>query len=50
MAQLDAARDDMEKFLTFRVSELSSRSEIQSLLESFAHRLEAHQSRVKQLA
>ena len=49
LAQLDAARDDMEKFLIFRVSEQSSQSETQSLLETFAHRLEAHQSRVKQL-
>ena len=49
MAQLDAAWDDMEKFLISRVSEVSGWAEIQSLLESFAHRLESHQSRVKQL-
>ena len=36
LAQLDAAWDNMEKFLIFRVSEQSSRSEIQSLLETFA--------------
>ena len=42
MAQLDAARDDMEKFLISRVAEVSRRAEIQSLLESLAHRLESN--------
>ena len=39
----------MENFLISRISELSGKSEIQSLLETFAHRLEVHQSHVKQL-
>ena len=50
MAQLDAARDNLEKFLISRVAEVSHRAEIQSLLESLAHRLESNQARVQQLA
>ena len=49
LSQLDAAWENMENFLSSRISELSGKSEIQSLLETFAHRLEVHQSRVKQL-
>ena len=50
MAQLDAAQDDMEKFLISRVTEVSCQAEIQSLLESLAHRLESNQAWVQQLA
>ena len=50
MAQLDAAREDMEKFLISRVAEMSCRAETQSLLESLARRVESSQARVRQLA
>ena len=50
MAQLDAARDDMEKFLVSRVAEMSHRAETQSLLESLARRAESSQARAKLLS
>ena len=50
MAQLDAARDDMEKFLVSRVAEMSHRAETKSLLESLARRAESSQARVKLLS
>ena len=50
MAQLDAARDDMEKFLISRVAEMSRQAETKSLLESLARRVESSQARAKLLS
>ena len=50
MAQLDVARDNMEKFLISRVTEMSRRAETQSLLESLARRAESSQARAKLLS
>ena len=50
MAQLDAARDDMEKFLISRVTEMSHQAETKSLLESLARRVESSQARAKLLS
>ena len=50
MAQLDAAWDDMEKFLISRVAEMSCQAETQSLLESLARRAESSQARAKLLS
>ena len=50
MAQLDAAWDDMEKFLISRVAEMSRRAETQSLLESLARRVESSQAQAKLLS
>ena len=47
--QVDAACEDMDRFLQFHLDELHSQSEIQNLVGGIAQRIADHQSRVHQL-
>ena len=49
LAQVDAAHEDMERFLQFRLDGLRSQSEMQNLVGGLAQRIADHQSRVCQL-
>ena len=49
LAQVDAAREDMERFLQHRLDELHSHSSTRNLVESLSERVAAHQSRVHQI-
>ena len=49
LTQLDAAHEDMEKFLHFCLSQLHAQTELRSLLRNLTERMAAHQSRVCQI-
>ena len=49
LAQLDAAHEDMERFLHYRILEVSSQGELRNLLVNLSERMAAHQSRVRQI-
>ena len=49
LTQLDAAREDMERFLHYRLSQLHAQTELRSLLGNLTERMAAHQHRVRQI-
>ena len=49
LAQVDAAREDMNRFLQHRLEELRSQVDMRNLIESLSQRVAAHQSRVHQI-
>ena len=49
LTQLDAAREDMERFLHYRLSQLHGQTELRSLLRNLTERMAAHQCRVHQI-
>ena len=49
LAQVDAAREDMDRFLQHRLEELRSQVTMRNLIESLSQRVAAHQSRVHQI-
>ena len=49
LAQVDAAREDMDRFLQHRLEELHSQADMRNLIESLSQRVAAHQSRVRQI-
>ena len=49
LAQVDAAHEDMDKFLQHRLEELCSPTDMRNLIESLSQRVAAHQSRVHQI-
>ena len=49
LGQLDAAREDMERFLHYRLSQLHAQTELRSLLENLTERMAAHQCRVREI-
>ena len=49
LAQVDAAREDMDRFLHHRLEELRSQADMRNLIESLSQRVAAHQSRMHQI-
>ena len=49
LAQVDAAREDMDRFLHHRLEELHSQADMRNLIESLSQRVAAHQSRMCQI-
>ena len=49
LAQVDAAHEDMDRFLQHRLEELRSQADMRNLIESLSQRVAAHQSRVHQI-
>ena len=49
LAQVDAAHEDMDRFLQHRLEELHSQADMRNLIESLSQRVAAHQSRVHQI-
>ena len=49
LAQVDAARKDMDRFLHHRIEELHSQADMRNLIESLSQRVAAHQSRIHQI-
>ena len=49
LAQVDAAREDMDRFLHHCLEELRSQADMRNLIESLSQRVAAHQSRVHQI-
>ena len=49
LAQIDVAREDMERFLHHRLEELCSQPDMKNLIDNLSHRVAAHQSRVHQI-
>ena len=49
LAQVDAACEDMERFLHHRLEELHSQADMRNLLKSLSQKVAAHQSRVHQI-
>ena len=49
LAQVDAACEDMDRFLQHRLEELRSQADMRNLIESLSQRVAAHQSRVHQI-
>ena len=49
LAQVDAAREDMDRFLHHRLEELRSQADMRNLIESLSQRVAAHQSRMHQV-
>ena len=49
LAQVDAAYEDMERFLHHRLEELHSQADMRNLIESLSQKVAAHQSRVHQI-
>ena len=49
LTQLDAAREEMEKFIQFHLEELQSQQETKNLIEELSSRITNHQGRVRQL-
>ena len=49
LAQLDAAQEDMERFLHHRLEELRSQTDMKNLIDSLSQRIATHQSRVCQI-
>ena len=49
LAQVDAAHEDMDRFLQHHLEELHSPTDMRNLIESLSQRVAAHQSRVRQI-
>ena len=49
LAQVDAALEDMDRFLQHHLEELRSPTDMRNLIESLSQRVAAHQSRVHQI-
>ena len=49
LAQVDAAREDMDRFLHHCLEELRSQADMRNLIESLSQRVAAHQSRMHQI-
>ena len=49
LAQVDAAREDMDRFLQHRLEEVRSQADMRNLIESLSQRVAAHLSRVHQI-
>ena len=49
LAQVDAAREDMERFLHHCLEELHSQTDMKNLIDNLSQRIAAHQSRVHQI-
>ena len=49
LAQIDAAREDMERLLHHRLKELCSQPDMKNLIDNLSHRVAAHQSRARQI-
>ena len=49
LAQVDAACEDMDRFLHHRLEELRSQTDMRNLIDSLSQRVAAHQSRVHQI-
>ena len=49
LAQVDAACEDMDRFLQHRLEELRSPTDMRNFIESLSQRVAAHQSRVHQI-
>ena len=49
LAQVDAACEDMDRFLHHRIEELRSQADMRNLIESLSQRVAAHQSRMHQI-
>ena len=49
LAQVDAACEDMDRFLHHRLEELHSQADMRNLIESLSQRVAAHQSRMCQI-
>ena len=49
LAQVDAAQEDMERFLHHHLEELRSQTDMKNLIDSLSQRITAHQSRAHQI-
>ena len=49
LAQMDAAHEDMDRFLHHHLEELCSQADMRNLIESLSQRVAAHQSRMHQI-
>ena len=49
LAQIDATREDMERFLHHRLEELCSQPDMKNLIDNLSHMVAAHQSRACQI-
>ena len=49
LAQVDAAQEDMERFLCHCLEELHSQTDMKDLIDSLSQRIAAHQSRMRQI-
>ena len=49
LAQVDTAREDMERFLHHRLEELHSQTDMKNLIDNLSQRIATHQSRVHQI-
>ena len=49
LAQLDAACEDIERFLHYRLSQLHAQKEMRSLLGTLTERMAAYQRRVREI-
>ena len=49
LAQVDVAREDMERFLHHRLEELHSQTDMKNLIDNLSQRIAAHQSRACQI-
>ena len=49
LAQVDAAREDMERFLHHRLEELRSQADMKNLIDGLFQRIATHQSRAHQI-
>ena len=49
LAQVDTAREDMERFLHYCLEELRSQTEMKNLINSLSQRIATHQSRVHEI-
>ena len=49
LAQVDAAHEDMDRFLWHQLEELHSQADMRNLIESLSQRVAAHKSRVHQI-
>ena len=49
LAQVDAAREDMDRFFHYHLEELRSQADMRNLIDSLSQRVAAHQSRMHQI-
>ena len=49
LAQVDAAQEDMERFLHHRLKGLCSQTDMKNLIDNLSQRIAAHQSRARQI-
>ena len=49
LAQVDAAREDMERFLHHHLEELRSQTDMKNLIDNLSQRIAAHQNRARQI-